>query len=227
MAYTQPAGVGPNAQKKALTADPSVPGVYTGRHGLSQNDYWGRFSATGFPISFDKDIAVDTVFIAVTNLGTFPGGACRVWIYESDANGLPRNHVTDAVINDVGSSGPGTYGGGFSPAQLEKNKVYWVISQFVLKDEEGDIDITLENFGANNTYRAAISTGFDPMQSLGWSDGGGIAFSNGLNPVGLYIDEIANAPWNEAAIDPLVDGLNTGFFTTAYVGNVWLGVNQS
>lgn len=225
MAYTQPPFSTAFTQKISQTPRTGS-AIYTGRFGISNSDYWGRFTIGGFPISFDSNITVDTALMFFPNFDmAFPGGAARIWVYEADANGMPRTRKIDAgVINDIGLTGPGTYGVGFSPVVLEKNKTYWVISQNVLYDGNGDVDITLEDFGNNNLRRVGEGTGWDPTHSGYWVDGGALAFSGGVNPVGLYIDELQSPGWTPATPAPatLTGDFEAGFYTTGTVGAVWL-----
>jgi hypothetical protein len=229
MPYTYP--YNPNPQGSAITVDTVNPSIVTGRYGLRENYYWGRYSVAGYPINFNKDVVASDWFLYFKAFdGSFPLGACRVWVYEADQDGLPRTLAWDAgFLYNIGNSGPGTYGITTDPVTLQANKTYWVISQLVLQDGMGEVAINDEDTSGLNTYWSMDGSGFDPVHSMGWPSTGDLNFNAGYNPVGLYIDELQSPGWSPETSAPatLTGAYNDGFYPTAYVATVWLGVEAA
>lgn len=232
MPFIYTTGGGLAASNTAISPfDSTTSGYYTGRGIQGTNSYWGRFSVGGSPISFDRDMSVDNYGILIFNFddSTYPGAQARVWIYESDALGLPRTLTWDpGVLTGIGSAA-GFYNKSDDAVVLEARKKYWVISQLVLEDplDPGQVDINAEDFG-NSNYCSLRGTELDPVASYAWPDPASIAFSNGYMS-GLYIDELQSPGWTPGDPAPatLTGDMNDGFYVSSYITTVFLRAQEA
>ena len=197
-------------------------GFYMGRSVIAENSYWGRYSVSAYPISFDRDMSVSDYGILINNFdGTFPGGQMRAWIYEADSTGMPRTRTWDPGVLTGINTTAGFFSKNATAATLKAGKRYWVISQLVLAPA-GTVNIALEDFGTTK-YAAITGTQLDPMASIPWPDGAAVALSTG-SASGLYIDELQSGGWTPGTAAPatLTGSLNSGFSLSSYVTAVWI-----
>jgi hypothetical protein len=202
--------------------DSTTSGYYMGRSVVGQNSYWGRYSISAYPISFDRDMSVSEYGILVNNFaGTFPGAHMRAWIYESDSTGMPRTLTWDPGVLQGINTNAGFFNKSATAATLKAGKRYWVASQLVLAPG-GTVAINDEDFGSSN-YAAISGTQLDPIASIPWPDGAAVAFSTG-SASGLYIDELQSPGWTPGTAAPatLTGSLNSGFFLSSYVTALWI-----
>ena len=230
MPYTQPEGPGRLGQKLPLNIKSGAASFQTGRFGAGLNGYWGRYSIGAFPISFDKNVDVSEYHMYITSVDeSFDGGAMRVWIYEADTAGMPRTLAWDpGIVPDLGLTGPGSYGKSATAALLYANRTYWVASQLVLQDEEGDVLINAEDNTGTTNYRSPLGLGLDPAHSIGYGSVNDVAFNEGKPVVGLYIDELQSGGWTPGtpAAATLTGSLGSGFYPSSTQTTIWLKVQE-